>query len=51
MKESTKREASTRPDDVDSRPGAAARAFRARQIFGKGCGSAFDGLQGNGKEA
>ena len=25
MKESTKREASTRPDDVDSRPGAAAR--------------------------
>ena len=32
VKESTKREASTRPDDVDSRPGAAAREARGDDV-------------------
>ena len=51
------REASKRPDDVDSRPGAAAREasgddlHSALGILGKGRGSALDSLQGNGEEA
>ena len=57
MKESTKREASTRPDDVDSRPGAAAREASGDDLhsaLGRSSAKdavAFDGLQGDGKEA
>ena len=53
-KESTKREASKRPDDVDSRPGAAAREASGDDLhsaLGRLSAKDLDGFQGNGAEA